>query len=213
MHLKDWDLDVLIGASEEAQAINGVLAANKGEKRSACSADPVRSVRITRRFKDPSPSVSDSPGAGPRDYQIEAVALPACVRDGLAAHAERAYPNEACGAILGHARGIDAPVVTRTVPLRNSEPRSGEGYRIHPDDLHELLSADGRREERLVGFYHSHPDRAGRPSEADLRDAVPGLLYVCVSVRAGRAGARTTWSAVESTGRIKQPSREGSCPN
>lgn len=108
---------------------------------------------------------------------------------------------------------MGAPVVSRAVPLRNSEPSSGNGYRILPDDVHELLSDCGGREEMLVAFYHSHPDRTGRPSETDLREAVPGLLYVCLSVRAGRAAARTTWSAIEPTERSERPSREGSCPS
>ncbi len=140
--------------------------------------------------------------------------LPACVRDQLATHAEFAYPHEACGAMFGHFRGSNVPVVTRAVPLRNSESRPGEGYRIRADDVHEQFSADSRRDERLLGFYHSHPDRAGRPSESDIRNALPGLLYVCLSVRAGRAGSRTAWTArPESPELSGQLSREGSCPN
>ena len=39
--MKDRNLDVLIGTSKEAEAIDGELAANEGEIRSACAADPI----------------------------------------------------------------------------------------------------------------------------------------------------------------------------
>ena len=41
VHLKDRNLDVLIGTSKEAEAIDAVLAANEGEIRGACAADPI----------------------------------------------------------------------------------------------------------------------------------------------------------------------------
>lgn len=107
----------------------------------------------------------------------------------------------------------DLPTVTRAIPLRNSEPRAGDGYRIDVNEL-QKLHPGGSRQEQLLGFYHSHPDRSAGPSERDLRIGVPGLLYVTVSVRSGRAGARIAWivsPAVHASAEC--PSREGVCRN
>ncbi len=158
--------------------------------------------------------MSDPARTGPRDYRIETLVLPVRLRDQLAAHAESAYPDEACGVMLGKFFGSEVPVVTRAVPVRNSGPWTGEGYRIRADELYELTSAHDSRGERLVGTYHSHPDRTARPSDRDLQNAVPGLLYLCVSVRAGRAGSRITWVAPpDGPGPNRRHSQEGVCPN
>jgi len=158
--------------------------------------------------------VSDLVGAGYTDYRPAALVLSAGLRDQLAKHAETAYPGEACGALLGRSDGPYLPAVTRAIALPNSDPAGGEGYRISRDDQCALFSEGRSREERLVGFYHSHPDRPPRPSERDLRNGIPGLLYVAVSVRSGRAGARTAWMVNPAAPtNADGPSREGTCLN
>ena len=158
--------------------------------------------------------MSEPVGTGRPEYRGAALVLSASLRDRLARHAEAAYPGEACGALLGSLDRSKFPTVTRAIPLRNSDPWTGDGYRISVDDLYELSTGDSSRDERLVGFYHSHPDRTARPSERDLRCAVPGLLYVTVSVRAGRAGARMAWFASGAVpADADHPSRNCACQN
>jgi len=158
--------------------------------------------------------VSEPAGTGRPDYREAALLLSAGLRDQIARHAETAYPGEACGALLGSPDMSDLPTVTRAIPLRNSEPRAGDGYRIELNELQKLHPGGDSQQEQLMGFYHSHPDRSARPSERDLRIGVPGLLYVTISVRSGRAGARIAWivsPAVPAT--ADSPSREGVCRN
>ncbi len=120
--------------------------------------------------------------------------LPARLRDRIAAHAESAWPHEACGFLLGRSGHSRSPSVTRVARACNSALRPADGYRIGPDALRTLVEeTDPAGGDALIGFYHSHPDRAARPSERDLRLSVPGFWYVAVSVRAGRAGARCSW--------------------
>ncbi len=45
----------------------------------------------------------------------------------------------------------------------------------------------------IVGFYHSHPDHPARPSQFDLDNAWPALVYVIVAVNQGKAGETTAW--------------------
>ena len=156
--------------------------------------------------------MSEPVGTGRPDYREATLVLSASLRDQIARHAETAYPGEACGALLGSPDMSDLPTVTGAIPLRNSEPRAGDGYRIDVDELRQLHLDCGSRNDQLLGFYHSHPDRSARPSERDLRTGVPGLLYVTVSVRSGRAGARVTWIVSPAVPAAADcPSREGVC--
>ena len=158
--------------------------------------------------------MSERGEAGHTDYRPAALVLSAGLRDQLAKHAETAYPGEACGVLLGRPDGPDLQAVTRAIPLANSDPSPGEGYQILAADLCVLPSDEGCRQELLVGFYHSHPDRPPRPSERDLRNGVPGLLYVAVSVRSGRAGSRSAWMVNPATpANADSPSQEGTCRN
>lgn len=86
---------------------------------------------------------------------------------------------------------------------RNSETHRGEDrFSIHPLDFlaieRELDAAkDGTR---IVGFFHSHPDSAARPSSIDVEMA-QGLfdvtqayyVYAITRVDAGRPGETTYW--------------------
>ena len=111
----------------------------------------------------------------------------------MSRHCESAYPGEACGALFGVTRAGGSPRITRAVPLTNSAGLPGEGYRIEPGELERVCLAAGEREESLIGFYHSHPDRVAAPSESDLAAALPGAWNVVLPVRNGRTGARKAW--------------------
>ena len=45
-----------------------------------------------------------------------------------------------------------------------------------------------------MGFWHSHPDHAARPSATDREHAWEGLLTVVVSVLEGEPCEITAWS-------------------
>src|SRR5665213_2363908 len=73
-------------------------------------------------------------------------------------HAQAAYPNECCGAMLGTIEG-EKKTVTHALALDNVSSGSQRArYELRPEDL---LRAD--REARalsldVIGIYHSHPD-------------------------------------------------------
>jgi proteasome lid subunit RPN8/RPN11 len=101
-------------------------------------------------------------------------------------HAERTYPKECCGAMLGHLQG-ERKLVTEAVPLENSY--SGEQnarYQLRSEDL---LSADKAARARgldLIGIFHSHPDCDAYFSETDLKNSCPWYSFVVLSIQAGR---------------------------
>lgn len=100
-------------------------------------------------------------------------------------HAERAYPNECCGALAGTANG-EARTVHRAVALENASACARNSYTLRPEDLVEADRAAGDAGLEIIGLYHSHPDREPSFSREDAAGAVPWYSFVIISVRNGR---------------------------
>ncbi len=101
-------------------------------------------------------------------------------------HAERTYPNECCGAMLGHIRG-DKKSVTEAVPLENAyagEQRAR--YELRQKDLLDADKAARARGLDLIGIFHSHPDADAYFSETDLKNSCPWYSFVVLSVQRGK---------------------------
>lgn len=110
------------------------------------------------------------------------------VHKAMIAHAEREFPDECCGVLLGR-RGGEKRFAERAVRLEN---KSGSDKTAHfavdPLVIPEIeLSASARNLE-IVGFYHSHPNRAAVLSETDERYMLECLSYPIVSVNEGADG-------------------------
>lgn len=107
--------------------------------------------------------------------------------------AERDYPVECCGVLLGtEAEGekfVAALHATRNAHARGRERR----YLIAPEELLEAERAARGRGMDVIGYYHSHPDAAASPSDTDRAHAWPWASYLIVSVTRGRARAMTAW--------------------
>lgn len=101
--------------------------------------------------------------------------------------AETDYPRETCGLVVGRRAG-DTLRVTRIEPSRNLAPAPEHRFQIDPAlrlRLQRELRGGGGE---VIGFYHSHPDGAARPSETDLAQAEePGLVWIIVAVADGQA--------------------------
>ena len=101
-------------------------------------------------------------------------------------HAQAAYPNECCGAMLGRING-DKKTVTEAVPLENAfQGEQGERYELRPEDL---LAADKAARERgldLIGIFHSHPDCDAYFSQTDLKNSCPWYSFVVLSIQRGK---------------------------
>lgn len=106
--------------------------------------------------------------------------------DTMVAHAERTYPNECCGAMLGRIDG-GSKLVQDAAPLENAfQGAQGARYELRPEDL---LAADKAARERgldLIGIYHSHPDCDAYFSQTDLENSCPWYSFVVLSVRNGK---------------------------
>jgi proteasome lid subunit RPN8/RPN11 len=108
--------------------------------------------------------------------------------------AERSYPNECCGILLGSLEGKER-VVTMTVPCENARTDSpGNRYSIDPERIIAALKLARSRAENIVGFYHSHPDHPAKCSGTDLEEAHWfDCSYLITSVERGRAAATSSF--------------------
>ena len=101
-------------------------------------------------------------------------------------HAERIYPNECCGAMLGRIEG-GAKLVTEAVPMENAYVgEQADRYELRPEDL---LEADRQARARgldLIGIFHSHPDCDAYFSNTDLKNSCPWYSFVVLSIQDGK---------------------------
>jgi proteasome lid subunit RPN8/RPN11 len=109
-------------------------------------------------------------------------------------HAERGYPEEACGGLLGLVQDCGDVEVRTAVPLANArQEQRCQRYLIGPDEVRTVEKHAAAASLELVGFYHSHPNAAAVPSTFDREQAWPWYTYLIVSVLGGRAAATGAW--------------------
>ncbi len=101
-------------------------------------------------------------------------------------HAERTYPNECCGVMLGHIEGENKHV-TEALALENAFlGEQGARYELRPEDLLKAERAARDHGLDLVGIFHSHPDCDAYFSETDLKNSCPWYSFVVLSVSNGK---------------------------
>jgi proteasome lid subunit RPN8/RPN11 len=111
----------------------------------------------------------------------------------MVAHARETYPNECCGAMLGH---LDdgSKIVRVAMPLENAfAGAKAARYELRPEDL---LAADRAARERsldLIGIYHSHPDCDAYFSTTDLKNSCPWYSFVVLSIHKGEFDHANSW--------------------
>lgn len=109
-------------------------------------------------------------------------------------HAERDYPHECGGMLIGRSVSGRKHVV-ETFPLQNARAEADRHDRIL------ILPADVLKAERyarekaldVIGYYHSHPDDLAVPSQYDLDHALPVWSYIIVSVAKGKVKDIRSW--------------------
>ena len=129
-------------------------------------------------------------------------------------HGVEAYPNECCGFLLGREQD-GRRVVIEVSPLQNVWQNSESNpYEVRPEDStrnrslvdpKDYLRIDREARKKgmdIISFYHSHPDHPARPSEFDLKHAVPFLVYVILAVEKGVPREMTAWVLTEDQSRF-----------
>ena len=106
------------------------------------------------------------------------------VLESVAAHARETLPSECCGILL--AQGNDLSTVSCVLPAENTdrerpEQRYSLGHQAHIRAVEREASSD----DRIVGYYHSHPDGGTQPSRCDTTQAVVGVVYLIIGIGGG----------------------------
>ena|SRR5947209_14838953 len=111
--------------------------------------------------------------------------LNADVVDVVVAHAREMAPAECCGVLIG--RGGE---VVRAYPTRNAADRPTR-FVIDPGDHFAAIRAARGQQLEVVGYYHSHPHSAPRPSATDIAEATyPDHLMLIVGLATADADLR-----------------------
>ncbi|MEQ9439746.1 MAG: M67 family metallopeptidase [Cyclobacteriaceae bacterium] len=110
--------------------------------------------------------------------------------------AETAYPNECCGFFYG--QEVGDRFVQEAVPVQNNqEGDQRRRFEISPLDYMKAERYATEKGIDLLGVYHSHPDHPARPSEHDLKQAVPYFSYIIYSIQQGKMTRVTSWRLKE----------------
>jgi proteasome lid subunit RPN8/RPN11 len=141
-------------------------------------------------------------------------ALKRAILDAIIAQAEREFPYECCGFVIG-----DGATVEEVRPVRNIQnekhaedavafPRDARtAFLMDPRGHMAVLDEVDRRKLKLIAVYHSHPDHDAYFSATDRAQACsfdpsepdyPGTFYVVLSIRGGKfaRAAAFTWDSV-----------------
>jgi proteasome lid subunit RPN8/RPN11 len=117
------------------------------------------------------------------------ISIPPDAEAVMRAHGASTYPHEACGVLVGRGDGeVASWVVVRAEPAPNEfDGGHHNRYLVAP-----AFQADVERRALdagldVIGFYHSHPDEAARPSEYDRSHAYAGYVYRVYAVHGGLA--------------------------
>ena len=132
-------------------------------------------------------------------------------------HAEREFPHECCGVIIGDFSDVTKTEVRPCTNIQNElnekypdkyTRNADTGYFIDPEELHKAMTDAANRKLDIIGFYHSHPNHDPYWSAEDNRSAMwegtneplyPDASHVVISVYDGKvAGASIfKWNELE----------------
>ena len=103
------------------------------------------------------------------------------VLESVAVHAEESLPCECCDILLAQCKDLSA--VSCALPAENAErecpqQRYSLGHQAHIRAVEREASSD----DRIVGYYHSHPDGGTQPSRCDTTQAVIGVTYLIIGI-------------------------------
>ena len=116
-------------------------------------------------------------------------------------HGAETFPHECCGALLGRDEAFaentsaePSREVLQLFPLvnrRDDSPRNR--FAVSAEDVLDAEKEARKHGLDVIGWYHSHPDHAARPSQFDREHAWPWYSYIILSVMSGKPAEMTSW--------------------
>ncbi|MGG6268079.1 Mov34/MPN/PAD-1 family protein [Leptolyngbya sp. AN03gr2] len=117
----------------------------------------------------------------------------------IRAHAERTYPDECCGLLLGKSDPtgktvMDVKATNNGWNDDRSDSTRKRQYEIAPEEMLAAMKEARSNNLDIIGIYHSHPDNPAIPSECDRLAAWSHYSYTIVAVSEGKAVDVRSWS-------------------
>lgn len=125
------------------------------------------------------------------------ITLPRAPRACIEELSRRRHPREACGLLIGRRTGSRVEIVEVREARNRAESRAHDRYELDPVDH---LAAEEHAASlglKVVGVWHSHPDRPALPSETDRRGAHANWSYVIVAVTSDVVTELRSWRLVD----------------
>ncbi len=122
------------------------------------------------------------------------------VFEGMKRHAQRGYPEEVCGVMIGGGNSITEFAMCANL----NKERARDRYELDPVSFNEADIVAREKNLDILGIYHSHPDHPARPSETDRKRAWINWGYLIMSIEKGEFKAATLWYIDEKTGRFSE---------
>lgn len=123
----------------------------------------------------------------------------------LADHAQRCYPEECCGLLLGQNKVVQQVWVTENSwtpeflaglpvlsPYHLDQSRRNR-FAIAPVDILAAQKYARQHALEIIGIYHSHPDYPAVPSEYDRAIAWDVYSYVILSIQQDQVATVRSW--------------------
>lgn len=129
------------------------------------------------------------------------VTLTRAVFDTIIAQAERDFPDETCGFIIGDGRAFEVRPITN---IQNAKHRADPAafprdartaFLMEPKEHLAVLNEVDQRKLELTAVFHSHPDHDAYFSATDRASAClfdptepdyPATFHIVMSIRAGK---------------------------
>lgn len=130
------------------------------------------------------------------------ITLPPDIVADIASRSGAAYPNEACGLLIG-VRDQEGLTATKSIPCVNAHKvDTARRFAIAPSDLFAVHRKARDMGQAVIGHYHSHPGGAAKPSDTDaLSIADPQVAWLIQSITAsGQGDLRAFYPAEDSLG-------------
>jgi adenylyltransferase/sulfurtransferase len=121
--------------------------------------------------------------------------------EAMVAQAEREYPHECCGFVIGDGESEEVRPITNIQEQKHREdpaayPRDARtAFLMEPKEHLAVLREIDRRGLKLKAVYHSHPDHDAYFSATDRAQACsfdpsepdyPDTVYIVMSIRSGK---------------------------
>ncbi len=132
---------------------------------------------------------------------MKAVSMRRASMDAIVAQAEREFPFECCGFIIGDDSVEEVRPVANIQDRMHAEdpaafPRDARmAFLMEPKEHLAVMNEVDRRKLAVRAVYHSHPDHDAYFSPTDRAQACsfdpsepdyPGIVYIVMSIRAGK---------------------------